>query len=357
MEVKMNKKMKVAVLGSGNGGCAVAGNLALAGHDVYFWDFKKFSKNIENINEKGGLKLYGDLEGFVKLAYAGNNLEKVIKGAEYVFVVGPSFSTKPFAEASKSFLEEGQKVVVCPGSYGGSLVFRKEISDTIDPEKLIISETSTLPYACRMNSDGSVQVYLKLKGGIFLSTLPKGHEKEVLEGIKDVYDMIVPVENIFKVMLQNANPVIHPAVTLLNSALLERTSGDFLFYEEGVMPCVGKLIKKVDDERIAIGKKLGVDILSDPKLGKIQGYMQEETYEHGYSTANGFKGIKAQSSLDHRYLNEDVGYGLTLLEEMGERLGVETPTMTSVINIASTIMDKDYRANRQRTIDSLGIEI
>lgn len=353
----MNKKMKVAVLGSGNGGCAVAGDFALAGHDVYLCDFKEFSKNIDNINEKGGLKLSGDLEGFVKLSYAGTDIEKTVKDADYVFVVGPAFSTKPFAEASKEYLEEGQKVVVCPGSCGGSLIFRNEIKDTIDPEKLIICETSTLPYACRMNADGSVQVYLKLKGGIYLSTLPKGYEEEILEEIKDVYDMIVPADHVAKVMLQNANPVIHPAVTLLNSALIERTNGDFLFYEEGVMPCVGKLMKKVDDERIAIGKKLGVEIIPDPTLGKMQGYMQEETYEYGYSTANGFKGIKAQSSLDHRYLNEDVGYGLTLMEELGERLGVETPTMTSVINIANAVMDKDYRKNRKRTVDSLGLDI
>ncbi|MDW7668300.1 MAG: NAD/NADP octopine/nopaline dehydrogenase family protein [Bacillota bacterium] len=353
----MNKKMKVAVLGSGNGGCSVAGDFALAGHDVYLCDFEEFSKNIDNINKNDGLKLSGKLEGFVKMAYAGNDFKRTVKDADYVFVVGPAFSTKPFAKASKKYLQEGQKIVICPGSCGGSLVFRNEISDTIDPEKLIIAETSTLPYACRMNSDGSVQVYLKLKGGIFLSTLPKGYEKEVLEEIKDVYDMIVEAEDVTKVMLQNANPVIHPSVTILNSALIERTNGDFLFYEEGVMPCVGRLMKKVDDERIAIGKKLGVDIIPDPELGKMQGYMQEETYEHGYSTANGFKGIKAQSTLEHRYLNEDVGYGLTLMEELGERLGVETPTMTSVINIASAIMDKDYRANRQRTVDSLGLKI
>ena len=353
----MNKKMKVAVLGSGNGGCAVAGDFSLAGHDVYLCDFEKFSKNIKNINEKGGLKLSGDLEGFVKLAYAGTDIEKTVKDADYVFIVGPAFSTKPFADASKKYLQEGQKVVICPGSCGGSLIFRNEIKDTIDPDKLIICETSTLPYACRMNDDGSVQVYLKLIGGMFLSTLPKGYEEEVLEEIKDVYKMISPAEDVAKVMLQNANPVIHPAVTLLNSALIERTQGDFLFYEEGVMPCVGRLMKKVDDERIAIGKKLGVEIIPDPTLGKMQGYMQEETYENGYSTANGFKGIKAQSSLDHRYLNEDVGYGLTLMEELGERLGVETPTMSSVINIANAVMDKDYRKNRKRTVDSLGLKI
>ena len=62
---------------------------------------------------------------------------------------------------------------------------------------------------------------------------------------------------IFQTTLQNGNPVIHPAVTLLNAALIERTGGDFMFYEEGVTEAVGRVMKAVDDERLAIARALG----------------------------------------------------------------------------------------------------
>jgi hypothetical protein len=39
--------------------------------------------------------------------------------------------------------------------------------------------------------------------------------------------------SVFQTTLQNGNPVIHPAVTLTNAALIERTAGDFRFYEDG----------------------------------------------------------------------------------------------------------------------------
>jgi opine dehydrogenase len=44
--------------------------------------------------------------------------------------------------------------------------------------------------------------------------------------------------------------------------------------------------------------------------------MTEATYDSGFNTAPGFAGVKAQSSLDYRYFNEDVGYGLVFLQNL-----------------------------------------
>jgi opine dehydrogenase len=129
------------------------------------------------------------------------------------------------------------------------------------------------------------------------------------------------------------------AVTLLNSARIERTGDDFLFYEHGVTPAVGRLIEAV----------------SDSELGIRQGYMNDTAYEDGYRTAPGFRGIKAQASLDHRYLNEDVGYGLVFLSALGRQVGVQTPIMDSVIALTSRLMKRDYRAEGPRTPQKLGI--
>ncbi len=155
--------------------------------------------------------------------------------------------------------------------------------------------------------------------------------------------------------MQNGNPVIHPTITLMNVALIERTKGDFDFYHEGVTPAVGRLIEAVDRERIAIGKKLGVDVIPDPELGVIQGYMTEPTYDNGFITAPGFQGVKAQSSLDYRYFNEDVGYGLVFLQKLGEQVGVATPVMSAVITLVSLLMNRDYLGEARRTMETLGL--
>ena len=166
---------------------------------------------------------------------------------------------------------------------------------------------------------------------------------------------MVPAKNVLQTSLQNGNPVIHPTVSLLNAALIERTQGDFYFYEEGVTPAVGRLLKAIDRERIAIGQRLGIEVIPEPEIGQLQGYMRETSYDRGYAEAPGFQGIKAQKTLNHRYIHEDVGYGLVFLQNLGAQIGVETPNIAAVIQLASTLMARNYLAEAPRTMKSLGL--
>lgn len=347
--------MKVAILGSGNGGCAAAADWSLAGHEVNLFDFDKFPTQINAVKKQGGIHVEGDIEGFAPIHYAGHSIEKAISNVDLIIAVGPAFSTEPFAEAVKPFITAGQNVIVSPGSCGGALLFKKALELDFEDTTITVAETSTLPYACRITKAGHVHVYLKLKGGLLLSALPASKTTEIYDQFVSVYECTEVADNFFQTILQNANPVIHPAVTLLNAGRIESTKGDFYFYEDGVMPGVGRLMKAVDDERIAIGKALGVKIIPDPELGIEQGYMTSSDYETGYSSAPGFKGIKAQSKLDHRYLNEDVGYGLVFMTELGKKLNVDTPVMNAVIRIASVVMQREYANESERSLTSLGL--
>ena len=118
---------------------------------------------------------------------------------------------------------------------------------------------------------------------------------------------------------------------------------------------VGRIIEAVDRERISIGERLGIKIHSDPEMGVRQGYMLENNYGSGYRTAPGFIGITAQPQLDHRYLNEDVGWGLVFMSSLAKQVGVETPTIDGIIQVTSVLMNRDYRAEAPRTPESLGI--
>ncbi len=222
-------------------------------------------------------------------------------------------------------------------------------------EDIVVAETSTLPYAVRLLEPGKIRIFNKLKGGLFLAAVPAKKTDFVLEQVCDVYPAMSAAKNILQTSLQNGNPVIHPAITLLNVALIERTKGNFDFYHDGVTPAVGRLIEAVDRERIAIGKKLGVNVIPDPELGVMQGYMLEATYDKGFNTAPGFEGVKAQSSLDYRYFNEDVGYGLVFLQKLGEQIGVATPVMSAVITLVSLLMNRDYLGEARRTMETLGL--
>src|SRR6056297_3556788 len=342
--------MKTTVLGAGAGGTAVAFDCAIHGHEV-----RQFADNIAAIAKRGEIVADGDIAGTAGIAYAGHDIDAALEGAELIYVVGPAYSTEPFGEVVAGKLHSGQTVIVTPGSCGGALAFKKAAGLAVEDDAVHVAETSTLHYAVRLIAPATIRVFLKLKAGNLLAALPNTRTEEILKLVADVYPSMEAADGVLQTSLQNANPIIHPAVTLSNAARIEMTGGDFLFYEEGVSDSVGRLIKALDEERIAIGARLGVTVLPDPVLGIRQGYMLENNYGTAYREAPGFRGIGAQPQLDHRYLNEDVGYGLVFMSTLARQLGVAVPGMDAVIALASIVMARDYRAEALRTPSVLGI--
>jgi opine dehydrogenase len=316
----------------------------------------EFGSNLAPVAAAGGITATGDLQGFAPVRYAGNDIAEAMDAAELVVIVGPAYSTEPHAFLAGPYLTDGTAVLICPGSCAGAIAFKRSAGFDLDDERYVVGETSTLPYAVRITEPGVINVFLRLKTGVYLAGLPRAGTDRLYDLIKDVWPAVEKAESVMQTTLQNGNPVIHPAVTLLNAGLLERTGGDFLFYEDGVTESVGRLIEAVDNERLAIAAALGVSILSEPEIGIEQGYMLENNYSTAYSKAPGFLGIRAQPQLDHRYLTEDVGYSLTFMADLAASLSVPTPVIDGVITIASVVLGRDFRAEAVRTLVSLGLD-
>jgi glycerol-3-phosphate dehydrogenase len=83
--------MNIAVLGSGNGGCAIAFDCAAHGHKVSLFDFEQFPESIKAVQDNGGIYCEGVLEGFQQVAYAGHEIEKALDGADIIYAVGPAY--------------------------------------------------------------------------------------------------------------------------------------------------------------------------------------------------------------------------------------------------------------------------
>ena len=347
--------MNVAVLGAGGGGLAVAYEWASQGHRVSLYAQRAHDHHLAPVRDRGGIEAEGLLEGFVRLHTVTSDIGEALDGVDVVLVVGPAYATEPLAADARGHLRPGMTVVVCPSSSVGSLAFKRAAGLELYDESIVVGETSTLPYAARASMHASVRIFHRFDTGLFAAAAPRSATPRLLEVVREVYPHAEEAAGIFQTTLQNGNPVIHPAVTLLNAALIERTGGDFLFYEEGITEAVGRVIKAVDDERLTVARALGVTILSEPEIGVRQGYMTEASYSTGYSTAPGFRGIKAQSELHHRYLTEDVGYSLVFLTDLARHLSVATPTIDAVIRMASIVTGQDFVAERARTMSGMGL--
>ncbi|HEY5980079.1 MAG TPA: NAD/NADP octopine/nopaline dehydrogenase family protein [Microlunatus sp.] len=347
---------RVAVLGAGNGGLATAFEWARHGHRVALYSHADYADQIAPVRERGGITSSGVLSGFAEIALATTDIGEAMADADVVLVVSPAYATSSVAADAAPHLREGMTVVVCPGSCVGSLAFKRAAGLDLYDDAIVVGETSTLPFAVRTTGPAEIRIFHRFDSGLFAAAAPRSATPRLLEVLRLVWPHTEEAATVFQTALQNGNPVIHPAVTLLNAALIDRTGGDFAFYEEGVTTSTGRLMEAVDAERFAIAAALGVTILSEPAIGVLQGYMTEADYTTGYSKAPGFLGIKAQDSLDNRYLTEDVGYSMVFFTDLARSLGVATPVMDAVVQIASVVLGRDFRSEGARTMQSLGLD-
>lgn len=70
-------------------------------------------------------------------------------------------------------------------------------------------------------------------------------------------EALVECPTVLAAALCNGNPVIHPAITLLNLGRIEKQHEDMFFYKDGVSPMVAQLIEGVDKERMQLLCALG----------------------------------------------------------------------------------------------------
>ncbi len=79
--------------------------------------------------------------------------------------------------------------------------------------------------------------------------------------IQKVFPNIVAAANVMETGFSNINAIMHPAGMIGNAGWIEKTGGEFLYYREGITPAIGAWIDAVDEERLEIVRRLGLQPL------------------------------------------------------------------------------------------------
>jgi len=344
----------IAVLGGGNGGHAVAANLSLAGFKVNFFELPQFSESFERVLRTKEIRIEGvSIDGIAKLNIATTDIQQAIKDVGVIFVITPAFGHQAIAETCAPFVQDGQIMVLMPGS-GGSLEFINIFKQKKVKREIIFAESCTLPYGARLKGPSHVSVLINaviLPTGVF----PSKKTAEVIPRLKQFYPTITPTKDVLEAAINNPNPIVHPVATLLNAARIEHSKGEFYLYAEGMTPAVARTYESLNHERLAICKTLGYKLyhwdnleFKDYNLGETEEECRYRILNTSMDAAFGKDGIyagikmKGPEHLKDRFVTEDVPYGMVLLSTLGDLLGIPTPTHDAVIQLASVINRTDY---------------
>src|SRR5215212_3395841 len=118
-----------AVIGAGNGGYAMAGELALLGRDIVLFDFPAFEDRLSPLRKAGGVRVDSRIDHF------------------------PGGRGEHFAPLPQ--LRDGQLVLLNPGGVGGCLVWASALQEA-GRSGVLLAQPADLLYAGYRTNDGRV---------------------------------------------------------------------------------------------------------------------------------------------------------------------------------------------------------
>lgn len=327
--------MKVTVIGAGNIGMATCAYLSNLGCDVtvYTRDENKAIKL-----RAGGLASGGKLTGHFNFK-AYSNYDEALSEAEYILITTLANNHLDVFRGIKPFLKKGQRILVFNGNWG-AYEAKEYYKEFLKENEIIVGETGAMLFMANVHEIGKVDV-LKIKNQITVSTINPEDTDVLLHELKDIFPQLKKVNSIFETSLSSTNPVIHVPLTIFNLARIEEGQ-DFSFYGEGVSEAAVGYIEAIDNERIQLGKKLGFNCPSI--LESINSFFDIK-HENLYDALNRnetYIKARAPKSLAHRYITEDIPYGIAPIIKLGKVLGMDTEYSEAIVNLAGLALNVNF---------------
>jgi len=349
--------MKISILGAGSVGFAFAGYLGVSGYNVCLYEDSSFEKGIKDVKKHEGIHVTGAVEGFGEINHVTTSIEEAVKHAEVIVIAVPANAHRVMAEACAPYLEEGQIILISPSKPFAAYEFATTIKEVGNTNRIYIAESSNI-FACRKGETNDVNI-VGMREHIEIAALRSSDTDYVVQKIEKFLPGIERSE-LLEITLNDIGILVHPAPAVLNAGWIESTEGNFDFYWEGMSPAVCNILEKIDEERVAVGKALGLD------LPTIFDYMQTEKAKenatlHELIRSNELLGgpkigtLVCPKHLEYRYITEDVPFGLVPFSEIGQVINIQTKYMDMIISLASAMNKVDYRKNG-RNLTRMGIQ-
>mmetsp|Transcript_4995 Transcript_4995/g.14005 ORF Transcript_4995/g.14005 Transcript_4995/m.14005 type:complete len:351 (+) Transcript_4995:226-1278(+) len=262
---------KVAIIGAGNLGQAMAAHMSFHGYAV-------------SLGNRTSSKLDG-LEG-LRWRHAGHEkgdwhttplwrvqhtpsspypkedplgLRSVVEGCAVIVLCVPAPGHRVLAEALADVLLENQDVVLHPGNLFGALEVHNILTKRSGGRlrHVTVSELESSLLTCRAPRMGEVEIYAT-KSHLGFATFPATQTERVMSFFHPLYHpYLVARPNVLYTSLHDLNFVVHPIVTLMNAGPIDRGQ-PFLYYAEGVTQHIAQLLEGADEERCRVIDALGM---------------------------------------------------------------------------------------------------
>lgn len=339
----------IAIIGAGNVGQAIGGHMALEGHEIRI--FSRWERDYAAIKQNRGITLTGEVEGTAVPDLLTTDLAAATGGADVIVVAAPAFAHPYLSEALADVLTPDQLVIFQPGVLGSAVELTRKSKLAGRPPALI-AETATSLYTCRLR--GPAQVYIgAIKNAVPMSAIPSSKTPAALARLEPYFgNRYVDGGDTLTVGLTNVNPVYHVPPAILNFKTVEDAAR--LPQHTLVSPRIGELINELDEERIELGRALGVKVPSFWEFLETSYGVSEGSFVERVVAGYGRQGFPEPDSIEHRYFTEDIPFGLVTWSSIASQIGFTMPLTDAFVRISEVLCGREWELDG-RTASTLGL--
>ena len=325
----------IAVIGGGNIGTQFACVCAAKGYTVNLFSSKPelYDGILEVVDEFAHITTG-------KLNIVSSDMGAVIENCQIVFVTHPAFRLKDVADQMLPFIYEGMNICVIPGTGGAEYSFRKCIE-----KGAILSGIQRVPSVARLEKYGKRVRCEGLRNELFLSSIPVSGANDLSSFLSSIWEVpCVVLPNYLSITLTPSNPILH--TTRLRTLFADYEPGKVyernpLFYGEWSDESSALLLKCDDELQRMIKSMERLDLRG---VHSLKLHYESDSVEAMTKKLCSIKSLHNLSSpmrqiedgwipdFQSRYFTADFPYGLAIIEELAEVVGIKTPYINDTMD-------------------------
>lgn len=359
--------MQITIVGGGNIGTQFAVHCAEKQHEVtvYTREPSKFQRHLLVVDQEGRIIHEGDIKT------ATNDARIAFHDADVILVTRPSYAVQEVADEVVEYCNEKTKIGLMPGTGGGEWIFKKCIE-----KGAVVFGLQRVPSVARVIEVGKTVRAVGYRRELYVAALPHSRMAEVKTFIADIFNIdCIVLPNYLNITLTPSNPILH--TVRLRTIFKDYKEGVSykrlpLFYEDWNNE-TSELIFQCDEEVQLICRALrDVDLSWVKSLKEHYNSDTPDAMTRKIRSIEGFKGLRTPAvevddgyipDLHSRYFTEDFPYGLEILCQIAQLIGVDVPNMNETLEWYYSIVPegekfrfRDYGVNDRSNLLKLYLE-
>jgi opine dehydrogenase len=329
----------VAIVGAGPVGRATAAYLAHHEIPVALWSPSgKSTQALTSGGGRGRLAYEGALHGEADLGILAT--PDALATFDVVVIAVPGHAYPAVLPRVAAHLH-GKQLVIVSGALSLAPLWLFERAGKPNDRPVIASWGTTLATA---RHAGPAKVLINtLRATFEVAAIPSSRLGGVLETCRALFgERFTPMDNILATALLNVNPVAHVAEVLPNLTRIDKRENWPLF--DNLTPSAARIGVAVDLERQAIARAFGFDVRSIHEHTHLSYHVPLGSYAEMAAAIHAkYGGPPGPTTLEHRYVLEDVPYGLVFYETLARLVNVPVPNMSAAITLICSAYGRDLR--------------